>query len=73
MMNNTVIYTYINMYLDNMKNKSNSVDNSFCAVITGMITCTTYRKLQKSIYYRRENPGDLACERARTALYDKCE
>jgi hypothetical protein len=34
MMNNRVIYTYINMYLNNMKNKSNAVDESFCAVIT---------------------------------------
>jgi hypothetical protein len=40
-MMNRVIYTYINMYLDNMKNKSNAVDKFFCAVITGMITCTT--------------------------------
>jgi hypothetical protein len=29
MMNNRVIYTYINMYLNNMKNNSNAVDNYF--------------------------------------------
>jgi hypothetical protein len=33
-MNNRIIYAYINMYLDNMKNKSNAVDKPFCAVFT---------------------------------------
>jgi hypothetical protein len=37
MMNNRVIYTYINTYWNNMKNNGNAVDNSFLAVITGVI------------------------------------
>jgi hypothetical protein len=37
---NRVIYTYINIYLNNMMNNSNALDKSFCAVITGMITYT---------------------------------
>jgi hypothetical protein len=61
MMNNRVIYTYINMYLNN----SNDVDKSFYAAITGMITYTICMKLQKYIHYRRE---DLAYTSALTML-----
>jgi hypothetical protein len=57
MMNNRVIYTYFNMYLNNMKNNINAVDKFSCAVITGTITYTIYMKLQKYIYYRREDPS----------------
>jgi hypothetical protein len=55
-MNNRVIYTYINMYLINMKNNTNIVDKSFFAVIAGIISYKIYMKLQKCIYYRREDP-----------------
>jgi hypothetical protein len=58
MMNNRVTYTYINKYLNSMKNNSNVADKSFCVVITGMINYTMYMKLQKYIYYRREDPAD---------------
>jgi hypothetical protein len=51
MMNSRVAYTYINMYLNNMKNNKNAGDKSFCAVISRMITYTIYMKLQKYIHY----------------------
>jgi hypothetical protein len=41
---NRVIYIYINKYLNNTKNNSNAVHKSFCAVISGIITYTIYRK-----------------------------
>jgi hypothetical protein len=50
MMKNRVIYTFINMYLNNLKNNSNIEDKSFCAVITGIITYTMYMKLQICIH-----------------------
>jgi hypothetical protein len=57
MMNNGLIYTYINKYLNNIKNNSNAMDKSISAVITG-ITYTIYTKVQKYISYRREDPED---------------
>jgi hypothetical protein len=36
MMNNRLIYTYINKYFNNMKNNSNAMDKSIRAVITGI-------------------------------------
>jgi hypothetical protein len=58
MMNNRVMYTYINIYFNNMKN-INAVDKSLYAVIAGMITYTVYMKLQKHVYFRREDPAHL--------------
>jgi hypothetical protein len=58
MMNSRVIYTYLNMYFNNilyyfnnMKNNSNAVDKSFCAVITEMITYTIYMKLPTALLF----------------------
>jgi hypothetical protein len=59
-MNNRVTYTYINKHLNNMKNNSNAVDKSYCAVISGMMTYTMCIKLQKYIHYRREDPAHLS-------------
>jgi hypothetical protein len=36
MMSNRLIYTYISKYLNNMKNNSNAMDKSICAVVTGI-------------------------------------
>jgi hypothetical protein len=36
-MKNRDIYTYINMYWNNMKSNGNAVDMSFCMAINGMI------------------------------------
>jgi hypothetical protein len=57
MINNKLIYTYINKYLNNMKNNSNAMDKSIRAVITG-ITYAIYTKFQKYISYRREDHAD---------------
>jgi hypothetical protein len=57
MMNSRLIYTYINKYLSNMKNNSNAMDKSICAVITAK-TYTIYTKVQKFISYRRQCPED---------------
>jgi cell division protein ZapA (FtsZ GTPase activity inhibitor) len=58
MMNNRVIYTYVNNYLNNMKNNSNAVDKSLCTVITGMVTYTMYMKLQNYIHYFEKDAAD---------------
>jgi hypothetical protein len=62
MMNNNVIHTYNNMYLNNTKNNLNAVDKSFCVVMKGMITYTIYTKLQKCNYHpdcsRADNDAD---------------
>jgi hypothetical protein len=49
---------YINIYLKKMKSNSNAVGKSFCAVFTGVVTYTMYKKLEIYVHYRREEPAD---------------